>query len=82
MGKLIFWLVLVFAVLLVLRMINTAKARKSRDDDVRRRADPARVPMVRCVECGVFLPQVDALAGPKGPRCGDEQCKQRANRST
>lgn len=80
MGKVIFWLVLVFAVLLVLRLINSSKARKARDDDVRR-AEPARVPMVRCVECGVFLPQIDALTGPKGPRCGDEQCKQRANRS-
>jgi len=36
--------------------------------------------MVRCVECGVFLPQVDALAGPQGPRCGDAQCKERARR--
>jgi hypothetical protein len=81
MGKVIFWLVLVFVVLFVLRLVNTAKARKPRDD-APRRDDTARVPMVRCVECGVFLPQVDALAGPKGPRCGDEQCKQRANRSS
>ncbi len=67
MGKVIFWLVLVFAVLFVARLVNSAKARKPRADDARR-AEPARVPMVRCVECGVFLPQVDALAGPRGPR--------------
>jgi len=80
MGKVVFWLVLVFAVLFVLRLVNTAKARKARDD-VPRRDEPARVPMVKCVECGVFLPQGDALAGPHGPRCGDAQCKQRADRS-
>jgi hypothetical protein len=79
MGKVVFWLVLVFAVLFVLRLVNTAKARKARDD-APRPGEPARVPMVRCVECGVFLPQVDALAGPQGPRCGDAQCKERARR--
>ena len=79
MGKVVFWLVLVFAVLFVLRLVNTAKARKARDD-APRPCEPARVPMVRCVECGVFLPQVDALAGPQGPRCADAQCKERARR--
>jgi hypothetical protein len=76
MGKVIFWLVLVFAVLFVLRLVNVAKARKPRE--AARRDEPPRALMVRCVECGVFLPQADAQNGPDGPRCGDTQCKQRA----
>jgi hypothetical protein len=33
--------------------------------------------MVRCAECGVFLPKADALPSPKGFRCGDAACAQR-----
>ena len=79
MGKVIFWLVIVFAVLFVLRMINVAKLRRPRDDADTPPADPApKELMVRCVECGVYLPKAEAEAGPKGLRCGDAQCKQRA----
>jgi hypothetical protein len=80
MGKVIFWLVIVFAVLLALRLYNTAKA-KARAD--RARQDAARpaseaAPMVRCVECGVFLPKSDALPAPGGYRCGNGACSARS----
>jgi uncharacterized protein len=79
MGKVIFWIVIVIAVLFVLRMINVAKLRRQRGDTGAPPADPApKELMVRCVECGVFLPRAEAEAGPKGLRCGDVQCKQRA----
>ena len=48
MGKIIFWIVVVFAVLFALRMWNAAKAdAAARREPPARRAD--RRPMVRCV---------------------------------
>ena len=72
MGKIVFWLVVVFAVLLVLRLVNTAQSRARRGpaSATPRKQDE----MVRCVDCGVYLPSADAKAGPKGPLCGDPQC--------
>jgi hypothetical protein len=58
MGKIVFWLVVFFAVLFVLRMINVAKTRARRQRDAaeagKREATPPSA-MVRCVECGVFV---------------------------
>jgi hypothetical protein len=30
--------------------------------------------MIRCVNCGVYLPSADAVETPRGPVCGDAQC--------
>jgi hypothetical protein len=74
MGKIVFWLVLIFAVLLVLRIINTSKSR-ARRGPARSSAKPGRQDaMVRCVGCGVYLPSAEAKTGPDGPLCGDPQC--------
>lgn len=78
MGKVIFWLIVFFVVLFVLRMINAANSRKRQ----RERTDkapqaPAAGAMTRCVECGVYLPSADAKPGPRGPLCGDPQCVHR-----
>jgi hypothetical protein len=79
MGKVIFWLVLVFAVLFALRLYNSAKARaraeNAREDAERKARAPA--PMVRCVNCGVFIPKSDALPAPGGYRCGEPGCTAR-----
>ena len=81
MGKVIFWLVLVFAVMFVLRMINTAKMRRQRDAERPPASGETRAPMVKCVECGVYLPQAEAKSGPRGPCCGDDACRERARRA-
>ena len=80
MGKLIFWLVVVFAGLFVLRLINVAKhgsgaGRPGARNGNRNAAKPAA--MARCVDCGVFLPSADAVKSPRGPVCGDPQCARR-----
>lgn len=80
MGKLVFWLVVVFAGMFVLRLINVAKHGAGRSagsprSGGRNGGKPAA--MVRCVDCGVFLPSADALDGPRGPVCGDAQCARR-----
>ena len=75
MGKIIFWLVVFFVVLLVLRLINVANSRSRHRGDGPSKARDAT--MVRCVNCGVYLPSADALQGPRGPLCGDPQCAHR-----
>ncbi len=84
MGKLIFWLVVVFGGLLVLRLISVAKHGSGRSSGSPRAGErnggkPAA--MIRCVDCGVFLPSTAAVRSPRGPVCGDPQCARR-RRST
>jgi hypothetical protein len=76
MGKLIFWLVLVFGVLFALRMWNTSKLRAARRDEPGGKP-PKAMPMIKCVECGVFLPAADASTTAGGYRCGDPSCPNR-----
>ena len=72
MGKIIFWIVVVFAILFGLRLWNAAQARSRA---AKKRADPATSQaMVKCTRCGVFLPQPDAQATPDGYRCADPAC--------
>ena len=74
MGKIIFWLVVVFAVLFVLRLVNSAKAKHRR----RAAAPPPEVEnMVRCVSCGTFVPRAEAKSGPLGLTCGERKCLSR-----
>jgi hypothetical protein len=85
MSKIIFWLVVVFAVLLVLRVINVAKAR-ARDTAAREAAPGTKAgkadttAMVRCVGCGVFLPRAEARMLPDGFHCGNAECAQHRTR--
>lgn len=77
MGKVIFWLVVFFVVLFVLRLVNVANSR-NRD----RKARPGPPPpsgsaMLRCVNCGVYLPSADVTQGPRGPLCADPECVRR-----
>jgi uncharacterized protein len=78
MGKVIFWIVLVFVVLFGLRLYNVAKARRRADPTARAAPPktPAAEPMVRCAHCGVFLPRAEALPAPDGFRCSDPKCAQ------
>jgi len=78
MGKVILWIVVVFAVLVGLRLVNAAKA-KRRAELSGRAGAPAAPPgeaMVRCGRCGVFLPRADAKPMPGGFSCGDANCAQ------
>ena len=81
MGKIIFWLIIFFVALLVLRLINIANSRSASGGSSARRAKPKDTAMTRCVNCGVYLPRADALEGPKGPVCGDPQCLPRESRN-
>jgi len=77
MGKIIFWLVVIFAVLLVLRLVNVAKAKTRAGQP---KAQPP-TPMVRCVECGIYLPKSDARPVSQGFHCGQVNCSQQRPRN-
>jgi len=78
MGKLIFWIVVVFVALFALRLVNVGKAkRRARDADAGKRAAKPDESMVRCEKCGVFLPQGDARPVAGGYVCGDPACATR-----
>ena len=78
MSKIIFWLVVVFGVLFLLRMYNVAKAR-GRARNARKAGKPAEL-MVRCAGCGVYLPAAEARQTPAGYRCSDPRCAGRPTR--
>jgi uncharacterized protein len=71
-GKFIFWIVVIFAVLLVLRMFNMRQQKKK----AREAAAQPKVPesMVRCASCGVYLPRSEALLVDGTLRCHDKNC--------
>jgi hypothetical protein len=77
--KIIFWIVVVFVVLFALRLINVAKARRTEGGErqTQNKQPKAADAMVRCSECGIFLPKAEALASPQGFRCSDPDCAKR-----
>lgn len=75
MGKLVFWVVVVFVLLLGLRLLNAGKAkRRARAANDAKNAGKPDESMVRCESCGVFLPQGDARPVAGGYVCGDPAC--------
>ena len=78
MAKIIAWLILIFIVLFVLRMVNVRKARSRRADAARSGTSAANPqPMVRCVRCSVFLPRAEATPVADGYACAEGQCIKR-----
>ena len=64
MGKLLFWIVIIIAVLCVARIAaRMAAARDARPVSRRpsRPPSPAAAQMVRCAHCGIHLPRSEAL---------------------
>ena len=79
MSKIIFWIVVFFAILFALRLISLAKAKARRDGERREtpKAIPPAEPTVRCVECGIFLPKSESTPIATGYRCSDPACSRR-----
>ena len=77
MGKLIFWIVIVFGLLLVSRLANAAAAKRRNADRTGTAGNAAASPMVRCVRCGVFLPRSEATPVQGGHACADPGCAER-----
>jgi uncharacterized protein len=70
MSKILFWLLVVFAVLLALRVYNASQLRRREQEAKRRRESQPRVEaMVRCTRCGTYLPRTEARVEQTGPVC-------------
>jgi len=80
MSKVLFWIVVIFAVLFALRLYNATKAKRRADaarEAARKAAGAGSDPMVRCARCGVFLPKAEATALTIGYVCSDPACARR-----
>ncbi len=77
MGKVVFWIVVVFVVLLGLRLVNVAEAKRRARDAARTNGPAPNDTMVRCARCGVYLPRAEALPSGSGYLCGDPGCSAR-----
>jgi hypothetical protein len=90
LGKFIFWIVVFFLVLLALRMLSLHKAKRDarEEQEARDAADkragrdskPASDNMVRCSNCGVYIPKANAVLSKAGHSCGNLQCDQLTRR--
>lgn len=89
MGKIIFWIVVFFLVLLALRLVSVHKTRadakeRREDDDAKRKAAdgkrddaPAQDSMIKCTRCGVFVPKASTVMASTGLVCSDKACGHR-----
>jgi hypothetical protein len=80
MGKIVFWIVVFFVVLLALRLVNVAATKRRRDSErgqEERQRELTAEPTVRCAECGTFLPKSEAQPISNGYRCKDPGCPRR-----
>ncbi|MBC7708898.1 MAG: hypothetical protein H7203_02475 [Rhizobacter sp.] len=86
MGKIIFWIIVFFLVLLALRLVSVHKTRqdaKDRRDDEAHQAKnqrddtPAQDTMIKCARCAVFVPKSTTVLTPTGLACNDSACRNR-----
>jgi hypothetical protein len=69
--------IVVVAVLLVRNLLKRAGSDRSRADapPAERDAQEPEAKLVRCVDCGAFVPKSGALVAGNGYRCGGPGCK-------
>ena len=84
MGKIIFWIIVFFLVLLALRLVSVHQTRKDskqrrEDDGAKDKRDdtPANENMVKCSRCGVFTPKSSSVMTATGVACNDAGCRHR-----
>lgn len=80
MGKLLFWIVLIIAVLFVARIAARMAAARQEGDPPKARNPPppaklAPESMVRCAHCGIHLPRSEAVLLNGHTWCGTEHAK-------
>jgi len=79
MAKIVLLLAIIVVAALLVRKVMRFTSSQRRGAEVAN--EPADVPagtpevkLVRCVECGAFVPKNDALPAPTGFRCGGAGC--------
>ena len=76
MAKIIVWLVVIVVVMLALRIVNVRNARRRAQEQQARQPAAAKggEPMVRCIRCGTYLPQIEARSVRGGYACSAGEC--------
>lgn len=76
MARLLLLLVIIVVVaLLVRKLIRGASTKRAEPPAAAPGEAPApEAKLVRCVECGAFVPRAEALPAPNGFRCGGAGC--------
>lgn len=78
MGKILFFLVVVFALLFAVRLYNARSNTPPRRRDDGTPPTHGNEPMVRCVNCGVYLPRSESLLIGGKLYCRDPACAPRS----
>ena len=74
MGKVVFWITIVFAVLFCLRLYNAGQLKRRNRRDAPPPAADTGEAMVRCTRCGIYLPRSEAQLIEGKVRCRDQAC--------
>ncbi len=78
MGKLLFWVVVIVAVLLIARVLARQVARRNAPPAPAApsaRAVPTSPMMTRCAHCGIHLPRAEAVMINGQTWCSEEHAK-------
>ncbi|WP_269900508.1 PP0621 family protein [Paenalcaligenes faecalis] len=76
MAKLLLWVVVIIAALLVTRMLTHKKAQPVRPSRAPKAAAPKGAEqMVRCAHCGIYLPRSEALMSNDHTWCSLDHAK-------
>lgn len=80
MGKLIFWIIVILAGLVAVRLIarhneqqNAPRKTQKKNGWLGRSQDPEA--MVRCAHCGIYMPRSDAVLSDGQTWCSQEHAK-------
>lgn len=79
MGKILFWAVVIIGVLFITRLIAHQAAKREVKDDPPKKGKPEPLgkpeEMVRCANCGVYMPRSEALKQNDEFWCSTEHAK-------
>jgi len=83
MGKLLFWLIVIFVGLLAARLLAQQAAKKSRQPSGPQAPRPhtshTSEALVRCTHCGIHLPRSQAVLMDEQIWCSQEHARQHAH---
>jgi len=83
MGKLLFWLIVIFAGLLTARLLAQQAAKKSRQQSAPHAPLTSNghtsEALVRCTHCGIHLPRSQAVLMDEQIWCSQEHARQHAH---
>jgi hypothetical protein len=67
MGRILFWLIIVFGAWFGLRLMLSKRQSDERRDDRQARSDePLQIPMSQCAYCGVHFPSAERVTAKDG----------------